>query len=266
MSVNSYLSSVSNAAIVRDAERESIKRSISTLKTRLNLHFYGQLSNHFIFGSYSRGTILPRNMDEKSDVDYMIIFKDSSNKPQTYLSQLRKFVEKYYSRSEIYQSNPTIVLSLKNIRFELVPAIDGLWTGLQIPAKASDYQDWINTDPRDLNESLTQVNQSNNNLIKPLVRVFKYWNACSSYPFESYSLEKEIVHSGFAFRSLFGGQLKNYFYDFVGEISVGYFAAQWRKNAVERLKQIAAEAKSLEDQNYPYLAQAEIEKLLPAWG
>jgi hypothetical protein len=32
------------------------------------------------------------------------------------------------------------------------------------------------------------------------------------------------------------------------------------------LKQIAAEAKSLEDQNYPYLAQAEIEKLLPAWG
>lgn len=264
MTVNSYLNSVSNAAIVRDLEKESIKRSISTLQTKLAHYFPKQLSNHFIFGSYSRGTILPRGMDAQSDVDYMIVFEDSSRKPQTHLNQLRQFVGKYYSNSEIYQSNPTIVLSLNHIRFELVPATRNFWSGLQIPAKASDYLDWMDTDPTGFNNKLTAANQAYGNQIKPLVRVMKYWNAVNSYPFESYNLEQSIVGHGFGFFGLLSGrQLKDYFFEFVEELEAGWLAPKWKQAAVSRAKQIVAKSKSFEAQGFSSLAEDEIKRLLP---
>jgi hypothetical protein len=62
-------------------------------------------------------------MDEKSDIDYMVVFSDRDYQPQTYLDRLRRFTEYYYQKSEIKQSHPTIQLELNHIRFELVPAV-----------------------------------------------------------------------------------------------------------------------------------------------
>jgi hypothetical protein len=137
---------------------------------------------------------------------------------------------------------------------------------LQIPAKSSDYHDWIDTDPRDFNASLSSANQTHNNLIKPLVRVLKYWNAKASYPFESYALEQKIVGNGFIAQRLLGGQLKDYFYSFVNEVSAGFFAPQWKTNAVARLKKVAEETQQLESQGYCALAESEIKKILPSLG
>jgi len=60
----------------------------------------------------------------------MVIFNiyDGQGKPQTYLDRLRELAEVKYSTSEISQSNPTIVLALNHIKFELVPAVNGLVT------------------------------------------------------------------------------------------------------------------------------------------
>src|SRR3989304_551372 len=144
-----------------------------------------------------------------------------------------RYEQRGYLNSEIAQSNPTIVLSLNHIHFELVPAINGFLYGLQIPAKASAYQDWIATDPKDFNEKLTQANKSNNNLIKPLVRIMKYWNAYNNYPVEYYSLEKDIVGHGFFFQGLLGSsQLKDYFYDYIESLNIGFFAPKGKQEAV----------------------------------
>jgi len=267
MTVNSYLTNLANAAIIRDQEQESIRRSIATLQNRLNGFFGAGIKQHFIFGSYSRGTILPRSMDANSDIDYMVVFADGSSRPQTYLNRLRRFVEQYYARSEISQSNPTIVLSLNHIRFELVPATNNWFSGLQIPAKASDYEDWISTDPTGFNQELVNANQAHANLIKPLVRVVKYWNAQNRYPFESYSLEQDIVGHGFGFFGLLGGrQLKDYFYDYIEGMDAGWLAPKWKQEAVSRAKQLAAEAKSQEWQGYTASAEAAIKRLLPPLG
>lgn len=53
----------------------------------------GSLKQHFRFGSSTRGTILPRSMDEQSDIDYMIVFNENNATPQTYLNRLKTFVE-----------------------------------------------------------------------------------------------------------------------------------------------------------------------------
>ena len=267
MTVNSYLTNLANTAIIRDQEQKSILRSIAILQIRLKRHFGTDITQQVIFGSYSRGTILPRSMDDNSDIDYMVVFADSSSRPQTYLNRLRRFVQRYYSRSEISQSNPTIVLSLNHIRFELVPAINGWWSGLQIPAKASDYEDWISTNPRVFNQELVNTNQSYGNLIKPLVRVVKYWNAKNGYPFESYSLEQNIVQHGFGFLGLLGGnQLKDYFYDYIEEMNAGLCAPKWKQEAVFRAHQLAEEAKLRERQGYAASAEAIIKRLLPPLG
>ena len=190
MSVNSYLTEIANSAVIRDTEKASIKTSIDNLKIRLAASLSGYIIEHFIFGSFSRQTILPRSMDSKSDIDYMIVFYDNTYKPQRYLNVLKEFVEATYPRSSIYQSNPTIVLELNHIKFELVPAIETYYSGhYNIPAKASDYQDWIMTSPNDINSNLTKINQSNSSLIKPTIRILKYWNAKAGYPFDSFDLE-----------------------------------------------------------------------------
>jgi len=262
MTVNSYLTNLAEQAIIRDSEKESIKRSIDTLKHRLDLYFNSEISDHFTFGSYSRGTILPRNMDGNSDIDYMVVFKDSSYKPQTYLDKLRRFVEKYYSRSEIEQSNPTIVLSLNHIRFELVPAIRTNYSQqLQIPAKASDYRDWIQTAPTGFDSQLTEKNKSHNDLIKLLVRLLKYWNVVNQRPFESYSLEQKIVN--YSFNNFYTKQLKDYLYEFVESMVSECNDPQWKKEKVERAKKLVREARNYEERGLSTLAEDTIKKLLP---
>lgn len=261
MSVNSYLTTLASSAIIRDDEEKSITKSINNLQTKLG-YLSEYFSGHFIFGSHSRGTILPRSIDGNSDIDYMIIFNDSSKKPQTYLNWLKSnVVEKYYSRSEIYQSNPTIVLELSHIKFELVPAIYNNWGQLQIPAKASAYHDWITTDPKGFNSTLSNANQNHKNLIKPLVRVVKRWNVKAGYPFESYDLEQRVVNSGFYFNMLNTIQLKDYFYSFADSLLVDFSLPQWKKDAIARLKKTVDDAKYYERIHLESEAENQIKQL-----
>lgn len=257
MSVNSYLTNLANSAIIRDVEEIGIKTSISNLRTKLS-YSSRNFSDHFIFGSYSRGTILPRDIDGYSDIDYMIIFNEVGYKPQRYLNWIRtNIAEKYYSSSEIYQSNPTIVLKLNRIKFELVPAIKNNYGQLQIPAKSSNYNDWILTDPKKFDAILIRANQIHNNLIKPLVRLVKYWNVKAGYPFESFELEQKVVNNFFYGNIL----LRDYFYDFANSLTTGYLMAQSKKDAIANFKKIVNEASVSERNGVANVAETKIKKL-----
>ena len=157
MSVLSFLTNTASSAVLPATEQSSITTSITTLQSRMGLHFDSSaIAQHFRFGSSTRGTILPRSMDEQSDIDYMVVFSDGSATPQTYLNRLKSFVEKRYGSSEIYQSNPTIVLELNHIKFDLVPATK-TWLGeLQIPNAAGG---WMTTNPNDFNATLDAKNK-----------------------------------------------------------------------------------------------------------
>lgn len=267
MSVNSYLTNLADEAITRDREKLSIQRSISNLEQRLKIHFGADMANSFIFGSYSRGTILPRSMDAHSDVDYMVVFSDGGLRPQSYLDRLRRFAELNYERSEIEQSNPTMVLALNHIRFELVPATQSWFGQLRIPARTSDFNDWQDTDPKGFNERLSAANKAHKNLIKPLVRLVKYWNAVNNYPFESYALEQNVAGHGYGFFGLLmSNQLAEYFFDFVEEMDAGLFAPKWKREAVTRAQEIALEAKTLELQGNSEKAESRVRRLLPPAG
>ena len=99
MSVLTYLNNTSSNLVLSSSEKNSIDTSISTLRSRLNDYFGNQVEEQIKFGSSTRGTILPRKADERSDIDYMIVFDNENNyKPQTFIDRLKRFAEAKYSR------------------------------------------------------------------------------------------------------------------------------------------------------------------------
>lgn len=261
MSVLTHLNNTGSALVLTDTEKSSISTSLATLSSRLNSYFGTQMISSFYFGSYSRGTILPRKADSYSDVDYLVVFStgDGEKKPQTYLERLKNFANAKYSTSEISQSYPTIMLNLNHIRFELVPAVKDYFGEYKIPNPNDNWSDWIYTYPLKASDALTEKNKNNNYQIKPLVRLIKYWNAKNGYPFTSFSLETYIVNYYY-----FGCiSLKDYFYSFWENFEANYSSPQTTKDKVTRAKKIVASAKSYEASGYSLTAEQEIEKLIP---
>ncbi len=263
MTVSSYIDYIASCAQLSKEEQESIRTSVTTLCQRLIGRLGQELSQQIIFGSYSRGTILPRKMDEKSDIDYMIIFKDGSFRPQTYLDKLRRFVEASYSQSEIKQSSPTIQLMLNHICFELVPATQNPLYGLYIPNKQNGTDSWMPTDPHGLNQRLAQKNQTHGNQIIPLVRIVKYWNAMNDKVFDSFELETKIIDFQFSSYGIWGyADLETYFFQFMPTLQVGWADPQWKQQKIQRLKSKLAEIqgqKSYSQQS----AEATLRDLVP---
>ncbi|MBX4268446.1 SMODS domain-containing nucleotidyltransferase [Clostridium estertheticum] len=262
MSVNSYLEKLSSDLVLNINEKNSIKTSIETLESRLNYHF-NDIIERFCFGSYTRGTILPRKGDEQSDIDYMIVFNnDNEYTPQTFLRRLREFAIKYYSTSDIHQSYPTMVLKLNHIKFELIPAYNagGLYSNdYKIPAPNNEYEKWTSTDPNGFNKNLTNANINNNNKIKPMIRLIKYWNTRNNHVYSSYSLEQHLIGYSYSYLS---NNLKDYFYEGVEGLAT-WNLSQTSADKVNKLKEKVNKIKQSETGGFFYTAESEIKELLP---
>lgn len=257
MSVLSHLQNTADSIKIQDSERTAIDTSIGSLSYKLSSYF-DNIESKFVFGSYDRRTILRRSMDTNSDVDYMVVFSDGSIwTPQTLMNRLKKFAEAKYSRSEIYQSSPTIVLELNHIKFELAPAYKS-WGTLYIPAPASDYSQWISTNPDTLKDSLNEKNRNNQYLIRKLVRLMKYWNVNNGKVYSSYELEKYVVNKLYWYCS----NLKEYFYEAVEGLET-WNLPQYKTDKVNRLKIIITKTKEYERDDMPYTAEGEIKKAIP---
>ncbi|MGC1308954.1 MAG: nucleotidyltransferase domain-containing protein [Phormidesmis sp.] len=265
MSVQSHLSSVSGSLVLSASEKTSVQTSVATLSTRLDQHF-DSLKDHFRFGSYDRGTILPRSADDRSDVDYMVVFDDATNyQPQTYLDRLRRFVDKRYSTSEVKQSHPTIVLSLNHIHFELVPAVrsgGSVFSTLQIPSPPSGFVRWMSTYPALATQNVLDHNKANSFQTKPLIRLLKYWN-CKQYtrPFSSFELEEYVT--GLSFYSCYN--IKDYFFSAVERLPISYLKPQFAQNNIQKLKTTVAKAKEYELSGLPATAEVEVKKVIPVF-
>jgi len=260
MTVLSYLTNVANNAVLNSGEEFSIDTSIETIKSHLKNHFGGDIFEHFRFGSSTRGTILPRRMDDNSDIDYMVVFSDSNSKPDTCLNKLRHFAEKHYSTSNFRQSSPfAIVLELNHIKFKLVPAIKEFWGGYKIPDPSSNNSEWMPTDPDEFNQVLMTANKVNKNLINPLVRLVKYWNSQSGGIFNSFILENKIV----AMRFPPCADLKEYFYYSISNLEPDYFDEQWKKDRLTTARYVIGKTKKYESNGKASNAEKEIKKLIP---
>jgi len=201
-SINSRLQNVASDLFIKynSTEREYIDAKITNLKTNLNAWFGNSIYEILVFGSYKRDTILPRKFDDYSDVDILVVFSDTEQErtPETYRTKLKKFADKKYSTSKVLKDHPSIVLEMNKIKFDLVPSrkyISWLSSTYQIPDKRG-Y--WMDTDPIGFNSLVTDSNTKYKSIVKPLIRLFKRWNAYNNYPFTTYDLERKIAEMNFS--------------------------------------------------------------------
>ena len=269
MSVRSHLEDTASKLLLQRPEHGSIVTSLNTLESRLkNDEIYTGVREHFSFGSWNREVNLPRRADDYSDVDYMIVFHgDTSTNPQTLLDRLKRFVDRKYQSSDVRQSHPTMVLSLNHIHFELVPAVrygNTTYGDFQIPSKDSAYSKWQSTYPNQAAQALTDKNKNNSYLIKPLVRLLKYWNCLADYqtrPFTSFELEQHLLRQ-YYFNC---NNLKDFFYQAVEGLPIPYNISQFCKDRITRLKEVVGNAKRYEIALESEKAEAEIKKVIPVF-
>jgi predicted nucleotidyltransferase len=201
-SINSRLQLVASDLFIKygSPEREYIEGKIANLKTNLKDWFGNSITEILVFGSYKRDTILPRKFDELSDVDILIVFSNAEKEltPETYRTRLKNFAETKYPASKVIKDHPSIILEMNKIKFDLVPSRKStaiFANTYQIPNK-SGY--WMDTDPVGFNSKLTEANTKYNFIVKPLIRLFKRWNAKNNYPFSTYDLENKIAVMNFS--------------------------------------------------------------------
>jgi len=125
----------------------------------------------------------------------------------------------------------------------------------KIPKSTSE---WQITNPNDFNKSLEEFNKNNAYLIKPTIRLAKFWNAKSGYVFDSYSFEKWI--KGLWFFSCINQ--RDYLFNVFDNLSATSIEGQWRKERINRAKEIIAKVREYESMNMPFSAEAEVKKLI----
>jgi predicted nucleotidyltransferase len=203
-SFNNTLKDIAKNLIITKQEKETIKKRLKNFEEKLYNYFDEEIDNISVFGSFKRGTILPRRFDQNSDVDILIVFNQDKKEltPQTYINQLQKFASKEYPRTLVKKDYPCVILEMDKIKFDLVPCristpLINLFGSFkyQIPNRSDN---WINTYPDDFHDTLKDANTSYNSIVKPIIRLLKCWNAYNDYPFSSFELEQAIVDMDFS--------------------------------------------------------------------
>jgi predicted nucleotidyltransferase len=206
VSIDNYLRTLSYSYYLKNdsTEVEKINKSIDNLFLNLQNYFGLRVKRNFVFGSYDRDTILPRSIDEKSDVDIMIVFNHTEYErtPATYRTWLKEFADFHYKNrygSEVVKTSPTITIRLSNINYDLVPANEneGPYTARAIYIPANDIT-WRETKPDDVKDALTSANKTYNGVVRLIIRLLKAWNCTHGYPYENYLLERELVGKNYS--------------------------------------------------------------------
>lgn len=260
MSINTYLEGIASKLIIKGSEKDSITVSLDTFKKRMNDYFSKHevvnLKEIKIFGSYQRDTNLPQSVDYSTDVDIMLVMDNDGATPQTYLDRVRRAVEAKYPTSQIKQSSPTVVLQMQHIVFEITPAIT---EGGLYKIKNNQNQ-WMYTYCATDLSNLSTANKNNHYMIKPLIRLLKYWNRKHNYKsFSSYRIEKIIVNK-YQSCQYQGYDLKRYLLTGLKSLN-GLVEYNYQKEKLDKAIYNVQEAIN-DEEKYPTLALKEIKDVI----
>lgn len=259
-----YLNHI-NERINKENEKE--EQSISTSLIYLKMHLNNwskasEIQEHHEFGSYVRGTKLPKSIDPDTDIDYMVVFDSTRFKPQTYIDKIREFADKYYRASPVHQDHPTMVIELGNVRFEITPAVKlygASYPRYNIPAPQQSFLQWIDTYPEEIEQNLRDANRRNNYMLKPLIRLLKYWNVKNGKILTSYKIEQYVTSHIF-----FGcHNLEEYFMEGANWLSTTQVLTETKRRKVDALRNALSQIRNYKLCGNELLAELKLRSILP---
>ena len=210
MSLNAYLEEVAAAVAIDVAETESIRESLEDFKKKMNdyfdEHFEEGLRDIKLYGSFFRDTGLPRSIDDVANVDIMLIFSKDGSEPQAYYDRAVRAIQAVYPDSYIKLTGSKVVLRAEYINFEVSPAIheNGAY-------KVKKGDEWLQIAPFEDAVALLNADKANHYLVKPTIRLVKYWNVTkNAKAISPYQIEHNTVDY-YKISRLHGHDIKQYF-------------------------------------------------------
>jgi hypothetical protein len=135
----------------------------------------------YLSGSYSRDTAL-RPIDDVDivfvvDPSHWTIFSSVLNpSPRDVLDSFARAIRRRYELSSVYGQRRSVGLKLSGLDVDVVPALRSIDHSTAIYVPDSRDGSWILSNPREHARQATQVNQSREGRLKPLVKLLKLWN------------------------------------------------------------------------------------------
>ncbi len=162
------------------------------LKDRFTIYAEEPPPNPWLIGSYSRNTILRQERDidimvSLSPVKYWETYKSNSS-GLVYL--VRNALNKEYTKSEVTSSGAAVVMEMTVFNVDVVPVFPRKDGGYLV---ADGQNGWKSTDPN-VHFKLMEGHKKQDELLKPLVKLLKYWNFCNGSVLQSFHLEMMIEY------------------------------------------------------------------------
>ena len=182
------------------SEQDEASRQQNNVRENLRAHL-GGIVRDILSGSYSRRTaIRPLN-----DIDVFIILEEAKHSavrgqpPTTCLEMVKAALSRAYpmkAAATLQGRSVNIEFSGTGIAYDIVPAFNVSEGVYIIPDR--ERKSWIRTNPEVHRQALRIANERARNMLNPLIKAAKYWNAQNRKPLRSFHLE---VMSYGAFKS-----------------------------------------------------------------
>lgn len=186
---------LTRVALTRDQREIGSTRQTALrdfLKGRFTLYAEEPEPNPWLIGSYSRQTILR----QERDLDIMVSLSPGKYW-ETYKSRssglvylVRNGLKEGYPNSEVSSSGAAVVMEMTIFNVDVVPVFprDG---GGYLVADGNDG--WNATNPN-VHFKLMEDHNKQDDLLKPLVKLMKYWNICNGELLQSFHLEMMVEY------------------------------------------------------------------------
>lgn len=151
----------------------------------------------FLVGSWSKST----NVRPPRDVDMFFVLPPSvgqrfdayvGNKQSALLQEVRQALQVTYPTTDMRADGQVIVVRFNSMNVEVVPAFV-LPDGQYATCDTNDGGRYRRSDPVAEVDRIDTVDATNNNNLRPLVRMLKAWQANCNVPIKSFWLELLVV-------------------------------------------------------------------------
>lgn len=190
-----YTKDLAYAIVPQPLERAAIENFLSSIDEALTKFFGFQIERCIPIGEFARETILRHTLDKESTVDCLILFQNDE-----YIEDFATMKERLLQcLAPIF---PTSTEHLKQLRLpmkygtiRLIPAIvvDNE-SGSNLYISSSNNDGWVQSNPLQFDEFINNKNTETSFLLKPIIRLLKYWNVTHGRYFPIETIELFVAH------------------------------------------------------------------------
>lgn len=189
-SLQQYTKELAYSIVPQPLERATVENFLSDVEEKVTAHFGFDFERCITFGEFARETSLRHTIDKESNVDLMILFQndDYIENFQGMKEKVIEFIFKTFPQPE--ETSKELKIQMKYGCIQLVPAIVADVNSKSTLLRSSiNNETWIESNPLLFDENINKKNEETAYLLKPVIRLLKYWNLTHGNYFSTETIE-----------------------------------------------------------------------------